>query len=279
MEPCGELVVLGVSPRVVALELREEVEVRPLHLGADAGWRPEIEDRRALRPERRALIERREKAVRPVRGAALRKVDLGKNDESGQVLIRRAESIRHPRADRRVAAEAVARVHVVARRRVVDRLSDATAVVAKIVGDRSQAREEPVHRQPALAGSLELEGALDEVALAGRHRARELVLAMELLHVELVELRLGIERVDVARSALEEEEDARLRATRDVTGLRSERPRFLRAQERVKRDGSERRAEPEEELASIESRRLPGRCVLRDTHDLDLSRRRRTRSN
>ena len=68
-----------------------------------------------------------------------------------------------------------------------------------------------VDLDPQLAGAAELERAAHEVALASVHARLELVALLdELRQVEVDQLGLRIECVDMARSALHQQEDATL---------------------------------------------------------------------
>src|SRR5262245_8024659 len=95
----------------------------------------------------------------------------------------------------------------------------------------------------ALADLVEAERALDVVALARRHLRGELVLALKLLQVQTVELRLGIERVEMARSAGQRQEDTGPRPRRHVRRPWTQR-RFLGLQQRVERRRSECGTQP-----------------------------------
>ncbi len=74
------------------------------------------------------------KPLLQLRRAALRQGQFGHHDVAGQVLVLRAESVGRPRADRRIAAEAAAGVHVEQGLGMVERFGLAAAVVAQFVG-------------------------------------------------------------------------------------------------------------------------------------------------
>ncbi len=138
--------------------------------------------------------------------------DLGQNDEAGQILIERAESVVDPCADAGIATEAVAAVHLVHGRRVVDAVHGAAAEEANVIGDLGEVRPVFGHVGAALSMFGELERALHVVALAALHGGYLLSVAHELLEVHLREHGLGVEGVDVRGPALHHEED-------DVFGL------------------------------------------------------------
>ena len=182
----GEFVVAGMLRGVRGVEFRDEVEVLALTCFADAGRRREIENGRAFRAQRRALVVRGQVAVAPVRGTSLRIAHLGQHDEAGQVLIERTEAIVHPRADAGIAAEAVAAVHLIHRGRMVHAVHGATAEEAEIIRDLGEMRPVVRHVRAALAGLDELEGALHVVAFAALKRGDLLAFTDELLEVQLL---------------------------------------------------------------------------------------------
>ena len=93
------------------------------------------------------------------------------------------------------------------------------------------------HFGPRFPDLAELERALHEVPRAAFHGRGEFVLALELGHVQLLELRLGIERIDVARPTFHCQKDARLRLGGNLLRLRREhtRARLVLVQQRRKR--------------------------------------------
>ena len=208
--PRGEVVAAGMRVEVLPVERAEQVEVLPLLLAGDSLGGQQVEDRRPLGPQRRPLVVRGQEPVAPVGRASLRVGDFGQHDEAGQVAVLAAQAVRHPRPERRVAAEAVAGVHLVHGRRVVDRIDLAAAIEAELVGNSGEVLPVLGHVGARLARLAEPERALDVVALAAGHRRLRLVVAGEFLEVQAGQLRLGVERVDVARAPFHHQEDARL---------------------------------------------------------------------
>src|SRR5262245_61424384 len=94
----------------------------------------EIEDRRTARPQRRSLKLRRQKSTAPIRRAALWMRNLRQHDEAREIAIFRAESVSEPRADRRIANKAIARVHLIKRAGMIHRIDLAPAIEAEVVG-------------------------------------------------------------------------------------------------------------------------------------------------
>ena len=126
--PRGELIVVGVAGLVSAIELHQDIEIGALMLAGFPSGRMDVENRRPFGAQRRALVVGGEKPVGPIAGAALREASFRQNDVSGKILILAAEPVGHPRPDGRVAAELVAGVDVVKRRRMVYRLGLATFI-------------------------------------------------------------------------------------------------------------------------------------------------------
>ena len=108
---------------------------------------------------------------------------------------------------------------------MVDRLRLATAVDAQLVGNFrvGDVPEVFVHDDARLADLAELERATHEEPLTAGHAGDLFALVDELLKMELIELWLGVESVDVARSPLHEQHDYGLRPRREVRLLHRQR--------------------------------------------------------
>ena len=256
----GQLVLVRVPVRVQRVELSEQVEVPPLHAPRDAGRRVEVQDRRALRAERRALKVCRQVGVGPVGGPALRERRFGQHDEGREVLVLAAEPVGDPRAHGRLPAEAAAGVDVVAGGGVVDGLRLQAVVDAELVRHLRQVDPLVGHGDAGLAVPLEAVRRLHEVAFSGRHGGGELVLPLEDLHVPVREGRLGVERVDVAGAALHEQLNDGL-GLRGVVGVlgRGRTGRGVPLQER----GQRKRSETE---TGVAKQTAAGECVHRRSH-------------
>jgi hypothetical protein len=138
-------------------------------LGRDAGRWGEIENGRAFGAQRRALEMRGQVAVAPVGCAALRVADFRQHNETGQVLIERAEAVVDPGADAGIATEAVAAVHLIHRRWMIDAVHGAATEEAEVIGNLGQVRPVFRHVGTALAGLDERERTAHVVALAAFH--------------------------------------------------------------------------------------------------------------
>ena len=181
----GQLGVARTPGDVVFIELRQKIEVAALLLARDTLGRVQIENRRTLRAQRGALKVRRQKAVGPVRRAALRIGHLGQHDESGQILILRAEPVGDPRANRRIAAEPVAGVHVIIGGGMIDRLGLAPAIHAKLIGHPGEVFPVLAEIHAALPRFAKLERALHVIPFARAHGGEKLARALEFLQVHL----------------------------------------------------------------------------------------------
>ena len=129
------------------------------------------------------------------------------------------------------------RVHLVHRRRVHGAVGVEAADEADVVHALRDVREQRRDVAPALAVFLELPGTPQQRRIALRELADDRAVALgQRLAVELLERRLRVERVDLARPADHEQEDDRLRLRREVRRLRRERIDALAAASA--RDGS-----------------------------------------
>ena len=186
----------------------------------------EIEHRHSRRSENRSLVRRRHVAARPVLGAADRAAGgVEHDDESGQVLVLAAETIIRPRPQARAAREDLARVHLQHGRPVDRRVGGHRVQERDVVDAGGEVREQVADHLAALAVGLEFPLRPDDAAFVLLATPAER-LHGDRLAVEIVELRLVVERVDLARAAVHEQED-------DALGLRSEVRRLRR--ERVRR--------------------------------------------
>jgi hypothetical protein len=255
----GKFIVAGMLSGVRGVDLGEQFEIAALTLAADAGGRCEIENRRALRPERRALKAGGEVAVAPVGRAPLRIAHLGQHDEAWQVLVQRTQTVVHPRTDAGVAAETVAAVHLIHRGRVVHAVHGAAAEEADVVGHLREVRPIFRHVRAALAGLDELEGTLHIVAFPALKRGHLLPFANEFLEVQFRQRGLRVKGVDVRRPAFHHEEDNVLRLRWQMTILGRERILFrLLGEQGGERDASERGSERIDKLAACRRMKRTG---------------------
>ena len=152
------------------VQCREQIEIGRVMVALTPVGRLQIENRRAFRPQRRALIRRRQKTVAPIRRATLRIRHFRQHDEARQIFVRRAEAVGHPRTDRRIAAEAIAGVHLIHRGRMIHGIDLAAAIETDVVDDFGEVLPILGHVGAALAGLAELERTLHVVAFAALHR-------------------------------------------------------------------------------------------------------------
>ena len=108
-----------------------------------------------------------------------------------------AQTVSRPRPDRGITAESVARVDVQAGRRMVDRFGLHAPIQAQFIGHSRQVAPGLGHRYSRLSISFELPGTPHIHALTAGHHRKKLALGLERLPVHLVELRFGIEGVDL----------------------------------------------------------------------------------
>ena len=226
-----ELAVARAQERVARVPHLQAVEHRALQrIGAALRVR-EIEDRRAFAAQHGALVDRGHVAARPVLGArdrAARAVE--HHHESRQVLVDRAEAVVRPRSERRTA-EQLARVHH-QHRRAVDRAVGVHALDERHVVDAlRRVREEIAHPRAALAVLAELPLRADHAALV-LVAAAALGLDLDRLAVVLEEIGLVVVGIDVARTAVAEDEDHALRLAWQHRGL---------CRKRVRADGLDQR--------------------------------------
>ncbi len=136
-------------------------------------------------------------------------------------------------------------------------LADRAAIEADVVHAAGQLLEVLADLHSRLSGLAELERALHEVTRAAFHRRGELVLAHELGHVELIQFRLGVERVDVAGPAIHHEKDAGFRFGGMIgrLGRQDAGARFIPAEQRRERHAAQARSRAVEKIAA----RIPKR--------------------
>ena len=110
---------------------------------------------------------------------------------------------------------------------MIHRIDLTTAIEAKFVRYFAQMLPWLAHPRAALAMLRKLERRLHIVALSALHRRLHLPFPGELFEMKLLQHRLRIEAVDVARPAFHHEKDAVLRFGRDHLWFRRERTFLL----------------------------------------------------
>ena len=129
--------------------------------------------------------------------------ELGHDDVSGKVLVDRTQSVIGPSAEGRVTAEPTTRVHVKEGFRVVERLGEATAVIAQLIGDLGEVDPMIAHVQSGFSYLARTVWTAYEELVPLLQGAGSLAFFL----VQGVELGFGVEGVDLAGPALHEEHD------------------------------------------------------------------------
>ena len=263
LDPCFQFVVIGMLCCVFLIQLSQQIEIAPLSIPSDACRREQVENWRSSRSQSGPLEVRRQEAVGPVGSAALRVSDLGQNDESGQVLILGTKSIRDPGTNRRITTKPVARIHVVIRGRMIDRLAPTTVIDAQLIRDTWQMLEVLTHGNAGLARLAKLERTLHEIPLPGSHGRGELVLSHKLLEVQIVELRLLIKRVDMTWSSSHKQLDTGFGFAWYLLRLRSQRASARITRQQIsQRNSAERTTQPIQKAAPLDRGCVVHTCVL-----------------
>ena len=205
---------------MVAVDLPQVVEEFPLRFARQIRWRIEIEDARFLGTDHGALEQRRQPAVRPHIGAEDRKTSgIGQHAIRGQVLALTSQSVRQPRTDRRSSDSDSSGIQSIQRLAMVIHIGVHRSDQRDVVGDTAETRQQLAQFHSALALRSELEWA--GVDLGTRFsRVVVLDLAGEVLHMQLLQFRLGVGHVDMAWPPLHEQGDHRagLRGVRRLLG-------------------------------------------------------------
>ena len=246
----------------------------------------EIQHRRTGRAESRALIHRRQIAGLPVLRAVDRQaLGIVQHDVGRQVLVHAAQGVGDPRAHGRLAREHSPAVHLEKRRLVGQIRGEHRADHGDVVDAAGQMR----HGIGDPGAALSVAGELKRAAKQRPGRARVFHLAGDLveirLAVQLVQQRLGVEQIHLARPAIHEQVDhagrrgpvmrwARLQVINPALGMFTaggfarlrvfSEPiaRQQRRQRRPKHPAADRRQKP----TSICRRRLRRRCSCSVVH-------------
>ena len=197
----------GPAGVVILVEVAKGVEHLALFgLGPGFGTL-EVEDWGTGRAEDRTLIGRRHVAARPVLGAADRPAGrVEHHHEAGEVLVDAAEPVVDPRTQTGAAGQDLAGVHLEHGRAVDRRVGRHRVQEGDVVDAGGQVREQVADVLAGLAVLLELPLRPDDPALVLLAASAER-LDGDRLAVELVELGLVVEGVDLAGTAVHEEED------------------------------------------------------------------------
>ena len=204
-----ELALAGPLGGMCLVEPLEQVQLLPLLGVRDALRRSEEANR--LRPtcQRRSLIAGGHESGGPVSRAVddLAGVVLH-HHERGQVLVLRPQAVADPGPQRRPAADGAAGVHLADAAGMVQAVGPAGADDAQVVRTGRRLRQPVGNPQAPLAVLLPLAGRIHDGAVVLPHRQdHRLESRRHRLAVELLEQRLGIERVEMAGATFHEEED------------------------------------------------------------------------
>ena len=206
------------------VQLRQQVELLPLCFRIDLGRRCQIENRSPDRAKQRPLISRRHIAARPVRLTPDRPPSFVEHHHiPGKVLILGTQPVSHPTPQRWPPDQGLPRVNLHEGRAVCMRIRVTGPHDRQLVRMFANVRKEIRNRKTALTPRLELpRGRCQEpdrsspgvnVFLVGRHR----------LPGVLLEHRLRIEGIHLARSAVHQQKNAVLHLRRKVSRLRCQR--------------------------------------------------------
>ena len=201
------------------VEIADGVERTAADVGRDAGRIRDEEDRVAAGAELDALMTGREKAAAPAGLSAVRIVLAGEeDDERGQVGVFAAESVREPRAETGTADDLMAGVHEDLRRRVIELRGLHRPDDGELVDVLREVRQQVGQFGAGLAVARELERRAEQLGRAFDEReafAFDDVFG-DGLAVVLIQLRLGIEEIELRGRAGHEQVDDALRAGREV---------------------------------------------------------------
>ena len=286
-DPRFQFAVAGPLVGMAAIELPQVFELAALPLVGDAFGRMQVEDRLAPRAKPSTLIRRRHETGPPHAAAARWLfVVVEKNHEAGQVAVFAAQAVVDPGAQAGAAAEQAPRIHHRDAADVVEPGAHAGVNHAKVVDVVSNVAIPIGNGQTALAAASPFAGQSQHGIFGHRHRREDALDRLgERLTGKARDRRLVIERVEVARTAVHEEEDHTLRAAgklscfrrqwigrRRPTGKRSlRRKQAAFGQQPVKGQGSEAAAGATEKVTSarrafkmLHDWRLPSNGRMKD---------------
>ena len=224
VDPGGEVAVEIAFFQVARVDAAHEVERPALRPTGEAAGRAQVDDGLATAAHERTLVRRRQKAVGPGGRAALRRAaGVRQHDVGRHVPVLGAEAVAQPAAEARLAHEDAAGVHLVDRLRVVDAVTVAAPDDAQLVRALRQVVEEVADLESRFAAWPERPDGAEKGVAGHLPPGHDLSKALrERLTRVASEGRLGVEEVDVARSAVHEEVDHSLRARPEVRPPRSQ---------------------------------------------------------
>ena len=194
----------------------------------------QVQNRSVALAELCTLETGRQEPGTPNLGAADRLLIIQENDERRQIPVGAAQAIGEPRAHRRPSRQNVARVHLRNGANVIQSVGPAGADDSQIVHVLRNIRIPIGNPKPALPMLFERSLRCHQRIVRRAHRRNHFAEGRgHRLPVQFLQLRLRIEQIDVAWSALHEEPNDGLRLRRMVRLLR---------RHRVHRGGSGKRA-------------------------------------
>ena len=224
-----QLTVTRLTNRLLRVHRLNQIELPPLRHRVEARV-ADIANAQLLRrlPRRadgRALIDRREEGIAEIPRTAIPQRRCHR-DEARQVCVLRAQPVIHPRAHARAHERRGAAMQEERRRSMRHALGVQRMDETQIIHMPRHLGKEFAHPASAVPVLTKLprrlHHALVRAAIAGvRHRAR--IIERQLLPVVLFQAWLVIERVDLTRPALHEEEDDALGPRREMRCPRRQR--------------------------------------------------------
>ena len=208
-ESGAELGAVRVAGGELLVHAVDQAELAGLQVGRDRFGRVEVRDRLGAALDAHALVARWHEAGAPVaRPVDDRVLIVLHHDERGQVAVLGTDAVIDPGAERRLAREDGAGVHLTDPGRVVDAVGFAGTDDREVVGAGGDVRD-PVG-EPLAGLAVLFPGALrgEQRGFGFAHRRDDGAEAVgQALAGQLVQQRLGVEEVHLRRTAFHEEED------------------------------------------------------------------------
>ena len=208
-EAGAEFGAVRVAGGEVLVHAVDQAELAGLQVGRDRFGRVEVRDRLGAALDAHALVARGHETGAPVaRPVDDRVLVILHHDERGQVAVLGADAVVDPRAERRLAREDRAGVHLADAGGVVDAVGLAGTDDREVVGAGGDVGDPVGEPLAGLAVLLPLALRGEERSLGFAHRGDDRAEAVgQALTGQLVQERLGVEEVHLRRTAFHEEED------------------------------------------------------------------------
>ena len=207
-DACVEPGITRTDGAVLAVPGVDLIEQAPLFTGRNRLVSREVLDRGSLDPHVGSLVDGRQEA-RAVHRGAVPEDAVGHCDVGWQVLALAAQSVDHPGSHAGMTEQLCARVHHDHRRTVNEQLVVHRPDDGQLVGVPGEPREDAGDLLATFAVLPEGELWCHHRGIGGVDLGQVVVLKFlgQKLPVELLHHRLGIERLELAGSALHEQED------------------------------------------------------------------------